>query len=81
NSTATSLRNIGTNGGAVASLSVTTNNANVSQSGTSYVAGTTTVAAGSGAVNLTNTGNQLAGAVSSTGTGAVTLLNATDVVL
>ena len=53
-----------------------TNNA-IAQSGGSVllVAGTTTAAAGSGAVTLNTATNQMAGAVSSTGTGAVTLFN------
>ena len=49
----------------------------IAQSGGSVlqVTGTTTAAAGSGAVTLNTTSNQMAGAISSTGTGAVTLVN------
>ena len=39
------------------------------------MAGTTTAAAGTGAVTLDANGNQMTGAISSTGTGAVTIVN------
>ncbi|MFG6485545.1 YDG domain-containing protein [Roseateles sp. BYS78W] len=76
NSVATILGQIGSSGSRATSLSVTTTNDVVTQAGTAYVDGSTTVSAGTGAVTLDNANNKLTGAVSSTGSGAVTLVNA-----
>ena len=62
---------------ATGNLSLGTTNNAITQSGGSVlqVTGTTTAAAGSGAVTLNTAGNQMAGAIGSTGTGAVTIVN------
>ena len=61
---------------ATGNLSLGATDSAITQSGGSVlVAGTTTTAAGTGAVTLNTAGNQMAGAISSTGTGAVTIVN------
>jgi hypothetical protein len=52
-----------------------TDNAITQSGGTVQVTGTTTAAAGTGAVTLNAAGNQMTGVISSTGSGAVTLVN------
>ncbi|HEY8875918.1 MAG TPA: YDG domain-containing protein, partial [Roseateles sp.] len=67
---------IGTAGNPAASLNVRTASGGITQTGAALVGGTTVLRTDTGgAITLNNAGNQLAGAITTVGTGAVTLVN------
>jgi hypothetical protein len=80
NSIATQLGAIGTSGSPAASLSVTTSNDAVTQTADVFVAGATTVNAGTGDITLSRAGNDFQGNVSLTG-GALSIADANNLAI